>query len=198
MIQLLHYLSNKIIYPPNLKGADLYYWPVPKNASTSFKKAVYEYNFNQPFQAPIYFGKKVSVHAFFPAKTNKYVHIKPSMKNFCIVRDPVSRFISLYTNKVLFRKDLEKYKSEFENISLSVTPNINIFTKYFEDYMRVSPTIRMHAIPQWQYLGLNPELFWKIYSLKKIDNLIEDIQSQIGNIFQSIIFKKGALIKGKW
>jgi hypothetical protein len=190
-MNFFQYQRNRYTYPHCLKGTNIYYWPVPKNACTSIKKAVYDFNYNESFQAQVFFGKKVGIHGIFPAKTNKSKSIDTSKRNFCIIRDPVSRFISLYTNKVLHRKVLEKYKPNILNKRLEIAPDINYFVDNFESYASISATIKTHAVPQFKYLGESPEKFWKIYNLSEISLLQADIRLVVGDKFKIKHFQNG-------
>ena len=103
-------------------GKKLVFYPVAKNANTSAKLFFIrhlglEKNFFYIEDVPrykhtkamydIHIGKHNLIN-FFPPYTS-FKEMPVDIK-CCIVRDPMKRFISTYTNRILFHKD-EKFKN---------------------------------------------------------------------------------------
>ncbi len=91
----------------------LVYYPIPKNANTSAKYFFIKHcGLEDQFNTPIdlndqnknqEINNKKSIASFIPSK-QKFEIVKADFKA-CILRDPFKRFISAYTNRVLYRKD---------------------------------------------------------------------------------------------
>jgi hypothetical protein len=86
---------------------------------------------------------------------------------FCIVRDPVDRFLSGFTNRILYHDD----------IKIKIT--IDEFIIYFDDIMK-NPEFKnaaLHFYPQVDSIGDNPNLYTHIFKLSemsKIKTLLEE------------------------
>ncbi|MCP3901796.1 MAG: sulfotransferase family protein [Desulfobacteraceae bacterium] len=170
-------LLNRLTYPYKLKGTSIYYWPVPKNACTTLKQAIYKFNYDKNFSSTNFFSKKYGIHDIYRSRSNLSKELDSNNRNFCIIRDPISRFVSLYTNRVLYYKELEICRNKIISVSLKVNPDINYFANNLEKYIKYSPEIKHHALPQVDYLGCNPEQYWRIYKISEIEQLSIEIKS---------------------
>lgn len=73
-------------------------------------------------------------------------------RKFTVVRDPVSRFLSAYTNRVTYYRDMERecaqnpeIRSQFDELGLPAVPDLDVFIDNFEHYVNLSPSIRLHT-----------------------------------------------------
>ena len=90
---------------------------------------------------------------------------------FCVVRDPVDRFLSMYTNRVLFHQKIKNF-----DCSIGISEFIECFdnmidTKNFED-------VKRHSEPLTYHLGTDPFFYTHIFNIKQLDKvkyLIEEI-----------------------
>lgn len=86
---------------------------------------------------------------------------------FCVVRDPVDRFISSFTNRILF------HKKPYTDLSIAE------FINNYERLINSKPYIdaKIHFDPQVSHLGKNKKLFTHIYNVKdmhKVKSLLEE------------------------
>jgi hypothetical protein len=85
---------------------------------------------------------------------------------FCIIRDPIDRFLSGFTNRILYHNDI------------SISMNMDEFIIYFDDIMQ-NPKFKNaahHFRPQVEFIGANPNLYTHIFKLSemgKIKTLLE-------------------------
>jgi hypothetical protein len=113
-----------------IKVNNIGYIPFPKSASTSIKQYFYQVLNNKSFK---YSDKKLKdVHAYF----KPFVKLDSTKFNFGIIRDPIKRFISAYSNRVLY----------YEELPQKERPTLNQFIENFEKYYKVRP-IRWHTRP---------------------------------------------------
>ena len=91
----------------------------------------------------------------------------------CLIRDPIQRLISAYTNRVKHHKEL----SEKILISHHLNPNLanpsfgNFLDNYFI-YRKVN-SIKHHTDPLYKFIGENPSFYDKIFNLDNINDFSE-------------------------
>ena len=89
---------------------------------------------------------------------------------FCIIRDPVERFISGYTNRVLYHKNLDNK----ETISLDE------FIEKYHTIVNTNMIIDVHFKPQCHFYGLKPEIFTHIFNMNQMDEIKNLIEQETG------------------
>jgi len=146
-----------------IKGTNFVYFPVPKCACTSMKTAIIAKN-GQPR-----LGRRRNddtVHGWRGYGTREwwrepraYIRI-PGERRFCIIRDPVDRFISAYRNRVVFLRDLGS------------VPDINSFAVTIEQHRR-DRHIWHHVRPLVDFLGRDPAFFDRVFLLDEIGEIPE-------------------------
>ena len=178
---MIHLIKYKIAYVP-----------VPKNACTSVKSFLYRLQNNREFQVFEAGHKKFHIHNVMPTKcyeqwssTNTFSGVdKSNTFIFAVVRDPLSRLLSCYKNRVLFHNDIGKDKQAYklcQQTGLSEKPDINTFVKNLDFYQRCCPSIQHHSRPQVDYLGHNLNFYSKIYPTDKINSeLWNDLSDIVG------------------
>ena len=165
------------IFTSKETGKKLVYYPVAKNANTSVKLFLIRHlNIEDKFyyieDIPRYkhtkemlerFTNKNNLINFLPAYT-KFKKINVDVK-CCVVRDPVKRFKSTFTNRILFHKD-EKFRNYSVNQILE-----NLEVSNFEN---------RHFLPQTYWLG-NDLNYFSFYSFT---DAIDDFANNINNFFK--------------
>ena len=128
-----------------IKNNTCHYYPTPKCGCTSTKIMIWKA-----------LGGKINneeeIHVKFPTKTFFKI---PSSVKFAIVRDPVERFVSAYSNKIIHHKVIPYI--EFEQ-----------FIKNFDNYYNNNVHIHHHFRPQIDFIGTQPEYFNKIFYLNEM------------------------------
>ena len=163
--------------PIALPDTDLLYFPVPKVACTSIKRAILhttrpELNGELPISSET--GKSMHVHKVFV--TTQFTWRLPIRQRdkrwFCVVRDPVKRFLSGYTNRLFHHKDLKKVSdADLAAKGLVREPELDEFVFRLEDYMATSRAVRHHFLPMVNYLGRRPRRFDRIFDIRELDAL---------------------------
>ena len=133
------------------------YCPTPKCGCTSTKIMIYKA-----------LGGTISdeedIHLRFPTPTftRRAAHIK-----FCIIRDPVERFLSAYSNKVVHHGIIPFV--EFDDF-------IDNFQKYYNGHKGINH----HFRPQVVFIGRFPNYHNRILSLSQMPSVSEFLSEIIG------------------
>jgi hypothetical protein len=95
----------------------------------------------------------------------------PHPHRICVVRDPVDRFLSGYTNRVLFHGNLG-----------AKPPGIEEFIENLEHYRANNVVVRGHFLPQCAFLGKEPGLFTHVFRMNALEecrNWLETAQKVV-------------------
>lgn len=165
------------------------YFGVPKVACTSLKLFFFEVENGfafRPFQAN---GVKRHIHdAAYP--TVPFKNWKPDRYlghwKIAVVRDPVQRLLSCYSNRVLDHGELDNIVLTEEDIANGMTtrPDLHKFLEHFHRYRELAPSIAHHSDRMVDFLGANADFFDRIYSIRELDQLALDVSDRVGESLQ--------------
>lgn len=161
------------------KGTNICFWPVPKNACSTVNNELFRNNFGYYFEKFTIFGKLIHIHHIYPAKYYDESRFG-EYENIAVVREPFERFISMYTNRVLYHKDLLKSEEKLSELNLPTIPNINEFIENIEVYRSVNNSIRDHSAKQVTYLGCSLEKFDFVVDIKSLEKLKDYVEKSSG------------------
>lgn len=177
-----------MIIIPLLKLA---YAPSPKVGSTSVLDWLYEH-WTVAAKAA---GKKVALvdstaarHLFTRGREgNLLVRNSPDVMarypdyfTFGIVREPIARFISVYRNRVVFYREISEMSDAGPGLAaagLPFDPQLNELVRRYDAYAKYAGAVEWHARQQWSRLGPDISVYDRVYDLKNLNTLIEDIRS---------------------
>lgn len=167
---------------PSLK---LLYISIPKCACTSLKSYMYLIENGEQFEGYKNNGKVINIHHLYPSNSFKKM-LKIYQKEYdlndytkiCLIRDPIQRIISAYTNRVKHHKELsEKILNKYD-----LNPNLAnpTFGKFLDNYFvyRKVHSIKHHTDPLHEFIGENPAFYDKIFNLNKINDFSEFINEK--------------------
>lgn len=155
------------------------YMPSPKVACTSLKTMFYRIENDSDFVPSIRNSIKFYIHGYYPtvpfART-PHERIRDHFK-ICVVRDPIRRFLSSYSNRVCFHKELNEKRLSSEAIKAGAIPNPNLeeFVERLEIYRKHSRSILHHTDPQTVFLGGDPNYYSRIYQMNELEDLRTDL-----------------------
>lgn len=98
---------------------------------------------------------------------------------FCVVRNPVDRFVSAYLNKIYWT--LRPNGPEEPEIPISQvldTMDDPSYAKKYEEFLS-------HVIPQYEFYGEDPKLFTHIFNMSQFDKIIDLLQKETGKVLQN-------------
>ncbi len=170
------------IHRIHLPERQLLYIPIPKNACSSIKHALYEIENGKAFD----YEKKRDhgfrdIHDYFEKREGAFTGLGTLRDRgeewcFAVVRDPVSRLISCYRNRVLDLKDLEACSMSLEKMGLPVRPDLDTFVLNLERYREASQSIDHHARAQHEFLGGTMDYLDRVFPIEQLDELIEKLR----------------------
>ncbi|MGH1414623.1 MAG: sulfotransferase family 2 domain-containing protein [Pelagimonas sp.] len=98
---------------------------------------------------------------------------------FCVVRDPIKRLLSVYTNRVVQFGDLRnstKLREGRDWLSdVSREPSPDEFFQNLDVYKRASSSIKHHAIEAWLFVGRDLGAYNKVYKTEDLGQLGYDL-----------------------
>lgn len=107
---------------------------------------------------------------------------------FAVIRDPVKRLLSCYTDKILGQKVLhhqppKPWRPQAAHdlwARLDKDPSLDTFFLNIMDYREASGPIRRHTLPAWKFLGTDLGHYDRVYRIEELDQLQRDLSARIG------------------
>ena len=160
------------------------YFPVPKAACTSIKTMFFEIENGVPFKPMQRHGQMFHIHNFYgtqPFNRQNTGQLQDFWR-FAVFRDPVARFLSCYSNRVLHFRELSPgmLSQQAQAAGALPDPDLDTFVERIELYREYSPSIRHHVAPQVSFLGRDPGFFDRIYSMKELKQMVADLEERMG------------------
>lgn len=165
----------------NILDYKIGYFPIPKVACTTVKRTLYKLENQRQFDAE---KEQCSVHSYFFDKTKKEKYDLFEYA-FVLIRDPVKRFLSAYSNRVTHHKELSIgfIKSGYPQLLNEIPyfdPGIGQFIDGLMDYLKID-TIRHHIEPISRSLTkFDLKQFTKVYRLEEMSELESDLSGLLG------------------
>ena len=168
---------------PELK---LIYVSIPKCACTSLKNCMFYLENKHDYKTIKNNGKNLDIHRLYPSMyfdkfKKKLENSNYNIKDFtkiCLIRDPIKRFISAYTNRVNHHKELSKNIIEEYDLDPSMAnPNFIKFVKHYYIYRNVR-SIKHHTDLMFKFIGENPSYFDKIFNLNNINEVSDFLKEK--------------------
>lgn len=164
-----------------IKVGSVGYQFLPKVACTSIKHSLYTATEGKKFTREENEGK--SVHRYFKERLQD---ISGCEFRFVILRDPIKRFLSAYSNRVCFHKELSQdfIKHRFPDMEKDIpifSPGLGQFIDHFDTYKKVGP-IHHHCKPTSDWLT-DLSYFTHVYSFEQI----KDAQTDLSNHMNTVV-----------
>ncbi|MGY6535450.1 MAG: sulfotransferase family 2 domain-containing protein [Pararhodobacter sp.] len=162
----------------------LSYIPVPKIACTSLKTMFFEIENGFPFRAFKASGRRYWIHELYrsvPFDTLRHEAMADHTR-IAVLRDPVKRLLSCYSNRVIHHKELSEKKAgaQLARAGLPADPDLDTFIMLLDDYCAAVDTIGHHALPMVDYLGRDPGWYTQLYRIEDTKRLAADMQKITG------------------
>lgn len=95
---------------------------------------------------------------------------------FTVIRDPLARLLSVFTNRVLEKGDLRKSRRmKSGQTALPFDPDPDFFFQHLDAYRAASSSIRHHTIPTQSFTGANLNRFSRVYTTSELSDLARDL-----------------------
>lgn len=100
---------------------------------------------------------------------------------FCVVRDPVRRLLSVYTNRVVGMRELHNCRKILRGrVDLPMDPDPDFFFQNLRAYMEAASAIKHHALPAWLFLGPDLGRYDRIYRTSELGRFGEELGARTG------------------
>lgn len=170
---------------PELK---LIYVSIPKCACTSLKNCMFFLENKYEYKPIKNNGKNLDIHKLYPSM--EFNILKKKLENssydiskftkICLIRDPIKRFVSAYTNRVNHHKELSQKVIEGNNLDPSLAnPTFIKFVKHYFIYKEIR-SIQHHTDSMYKFIGDNPSFFDKVFNLNNINQVSDFLKNQYG------------------
>ncbi len=172
------------------------YYPAPKCACTSLKLLAFQVENEFVFRHFSINGVMKYIHDFYVTElftvTKTMDH--PANFRFTVVRDPIDRLLSAYSNRVLHHNELSEARLRYggADASLVPRPDIGVFIANLETYRAADGSIQHHTDPLTCFLGEDPGYFNRIYAMNELDELIKWLENRTGQTLVLPHEQKGA------
>ena len=168
-----------------LKKSKIAYVPVPKIACSSLKHLFFVLENGRRFEKFRANGKPYTVHSVLRTRNFEEGYRLDQFKDFfkfVVVRDPIKRFLSAYSNRVLHYKMLHPWALGHEAIENGVkkAPTLSEFVDDLELYRKWSNDIRHHTDPIVTFAGRDFSVYDQIYRIENLDDCRKKISEIVG------------------
>lgn len=166
-----------------LEEQRLIYIPVPKNACSSTKEALYEIEFGRRFDKERDINAAyINIHDYYKKRPEAFTGLETiassnKFMRFAVVRDPVKRLISCYRNRVVDLGDLNINATALKKYGLDQSPDINTFVLNLKLYQKANKSIEHHSRPQGAFFGGTLNYLDKIFTMDELDKLQDFLKS---------------------
>ncbi|MCC5969918.1 MAG: sulfotransferase family 2 domain-containing protein [Pararhodobacter sp.] len=178
-----------------LEDHKLSYIPVPKVACTSLKVMFFEVENGFGFKPFRTSGKMWWIHRFYPSIpfTDQNIARMEGHRRMAVVRDPVKRLLSCYSNRVLHHKELSRDAAgaALEAADLPCSPDLSTFVRRLPEYCAAVESIWHHAMPMVEYLGRDPQFYTHLYPIKDTGEMQAEVARLTGVSAQLDRLQKG-------
>jgi len=176
-----------LIFPNLLLG----FQDLPKNASTTtfawLFEVVYGYSFFDKARAAE--REPLHIHQFFwrgKCRDSKQLNNAdfdeetPSrLFTFALTRDPVKRYLSMYSNRVKHFDELSSTSPaapRLQEAGLQPSPDVNHLAENLKQYLACDKNIYHHTRPMSDFLGEDLSIFSRLADVSELNSLIEQIK----------------------
>ncbi|MCB1388701.1 MAG: sulfotransferase family 2 domain-containing protein [Rhodobacteraceae bacterium] len=162
----------------------LAYVAVPKVACTSIKNMMFEVENGFKFREFKASGRYYWIHDLY--RSVPFTELRKPRLDACwrlaVVRDPIQRLLSCYSNRVIHHRELspQKARRALREADLPFNPDLSTFVSHLVGYMAVVESIHHHARPMVDYLGSDASYYNRLYGMKELGAFAADVQRITG------------------
>lgn len=167
-----------------IKKYRIAYTAVPKAACSSVKAALGSIDPEKSIPISDFISGQVNPHAvyqtmrFRPHRWQRY----EGWWRFTVIRDPLKRLLSVYSDRVLDRRELLNSPKIRRQTELTPEPDPDFFFQNLKSYMQLSSVVKHHALPTRLFIGPKPYDYDRVYRTDEIDTLSRDLSERTGMV----------------
>lgn len=169
---------------------------VPKVGTTSLFTWFHTLLFNRDYEPQ----NDKWIHGFFQSQQNdiiEHCEINEFKKadgylTFCLTRDPVKRFLSAYSNRVLFHNELDLIQPLGKRAikeGLLARPQLDFLIDHLDEYTGAKGSIHHHMRPMLDFLGQDLSVYDHIFDINKMSVLQDTLIQHWKNLNLSLDYR---------
>ena len=167
-----------------LEQQDLLFVTIPKVACTTMKAYLAQCLLRTPYWKSDFGQIHPNVHDFFKVDTC-FGQLSEAQRRatfkFALVRNPVDRLFSAYTNKVVNAGVLQNPElSKPLPSSVPSKPSFDEFVDYIDVYTGHSEFLELHCHALHFFLGERPQIYTRLMDIKQTDEMISELNERFG------------------
>jgi len=156
----------------------------PKSGGTSLRAFLFHVENGFPFQDYVVQGRKFDANTLTSNMRFNWFDHKATRgyRYFSLVRDPIKRFLSGYSNRVLHYRELsiERAGENLLREGLPPDPDIATFVENYEGYVKCSKSVGRHFLPQQKFVSERRGLFERVFKLEEVKSLVDFVNTECG------------------
>lgn len=182
-------MRNRLIFshkPPVVEGLilpdiSLAYVSIPKVACTSIKYTFYNILMGADYTHDKKIDPEKDIHWYFNGKSQEVGEFKDRV---LVIRDPIDRFLSAYSNRVTHHWELsrgflsQRYPRKMYK-DIIFNPGLGQFIEFFDSYNKFS-SIEWHTRPISKFVNNDISLFNHIFSISSLSDFENLLSIRIG------------------
>jgi hypothetical protein len=149
------------------------YMALPKAACSSVKAALSSIDLDMTIPQEELRRNGDIVHKYYPTRRFRPHRWEQydGWWRFAVVRDPLSRLLSVYTDRVIGRQELKASRRLRQVEHLTVDPDPDFFFQNIQSYKRFSSAVKHHALPARLFIGPRPLRYDAVYRVNELPDL---------------------------
>ncbi len=156
----------------------------PKSAGTTVRALLFELENGRAFEPYTLQSRTVDANALVAnIRFERVDHAKiEGFHRIAIIRDPVRRFLSAYSNRVLHYRELseEVIGPRLEAFGLPSDPDLETFVERIGRYSRASKSIRRHTRTQQGFLGNDTKYYDAVFRVEDLTAFPRHLETRYG------------------
>lgn len=153
----------------------------PKCAGTSIRAFMFELENGYPFRPYLVEGEEHTANNLLRNSSFSRVDHESiaGWRRFAVVRDPVRRFLSAYSNRVVHYRELseENAGEELKKRNLLPDPDVEAFIHNAKAYGKAQASVRRHVAPQDHWLGKDKDYYDRVFPIEEIDAFRDEMNA---------------------
>lgn len=171
---------------PKTIAVDAYkiaYQALPKAGCSSVKEALARVDPAVPIPPEDEIGH-MTWHAIYPTirfRPQRWrPYEAPEWFTFCVVRDPVKRLLSCFTDRVVQKRDLVNSPKVRASDTLTTDPDPDFFFQNLVAYRQASSSIKHHSLGADLFTGRDFSKYSRVYKTSDLGQLGMDLSERVG------------------
>lgn len=159
----------------------------PKAAGTSIRALMFQLENGRPFVPYLVEGVEKTANSLLHNRPMRRVNKDAisDWRRFAVVRDPVRRVLSAYSNRVVHYRELsaEAAGEQLEKRNLPADPDVDTFLANIRRYCKCSRSINWHLEPQERFVGDDKGYFEKVFPVERLGAFRDEMNAIHGTSY---------------